>query len=68
MMLSRYLVWLPAYDEASITKLLHPDDPQDVPQAIELMQAIVEFSKSQHSLLNDSFSTDTSHQLVDVER
>lgn len=58
MMLSRYLVWLPTYDEASVTKLLHPDDPQDVPWAIELMQAIVEFSKSQHSLLNDSFSTD----------
>ncbi|KAG1725128.1 hypothetical protein EDB19DRAFT_1897825 [Suillus lakei] len=46
MMLSRYLVWLPAYDEASVTKLLHPDDPQDVPRAIELMQAIVDFSKS----------------------
>ncbi|KAG1721835.1 hypothetical protein EDB19DRAFT_1898261 [Suillus lakei] len=51
MMLSRYLVWLPAYDEASVMKLLHPDDPQDVPRAIELMQAIVDFS-------NNSFSTD----------
>ncbi|KAG1837325.1 hypothetical protein DFJ58DRAFT_734444 [Suillus subalutaceus] len=58
MMLSRYLVWLPAYNEASVMKLLHPDDPQDVPRAIELMQAIVEFSKSQYSILNDSFSTD----------
>ncbi|KAG1905536.1 uncharacterized protein F5891DRAFT_1183480 [Suillus fuscotomentosus] len=58
MMLSRYLVWLPAYDEASITKLLHSDDPQDIPQAIELLQAIVKFSKSQHSLLNNLFSTD----------
>lgn len=34
MMLLRYLIWLPAHDEASITKLLHPDDPQDVPRAI----------------------------------
>ncbi|KAG2120169.1 hypothetical protein BD769DRAFT_1671813 [Suillus cothurnatus] len=58
MMLSRYLVWLPTYDEASVMKLFHPDDPQDIPWAIELMQAIVEFSKSQHSLLNNSFSTD----------
>ncbi|KIK32417.1 hypothetical protein CY34DRAFT_55944, partial [Suillus luteus UH-Slu-Lm8-n1] len=58
MMLSRYLVWLPAYDEASVTKLLHPDDPQDVPRAIELMQAIVNFSKSQHAILDNSFSTD----------
>ncbi|KAG2125172.1 hypothetical protein DEU56DRAFT_873149 [Suillus clintonianus] len=51
MMLSRYLVWLPAYDEASIMKLLHPNDPQDVPRAIELMQTI-------HTILNNSFSTD----------
>ncbi|KAG1837066.1 hypothetical protein C8R48DRAFT_623007 [Suillus tomentosus] len=31
MMLSWYLIWLPAHDEASVTKLLHPDNPQDVP-------------------------------------
>jgi hypothetical protein len=58
MMLSRCLVWLPTYDEASVTKLLHPDDPQDVPRAIELMQVIVDFAKSQHSLLSNSFMTD----------
>ncbi|KAG2340566.1 hypothetical protein BDR05DRAFT_977284 [Suillus weaverae] len=40
MMLAWYLVWLPAYDETSVIKLLHPDNPQDVPLAIELMQAI----------------------------
>ncbi|KAG2029670.1 hypothetical protein BDR03DRAFT_880219 [Suillus americanus] len=39
-------------------KLLHPDDPQDAPWAIELMQAIVDCSKSQHVLLNNPFSTD----------
>ncbi|KAG0701125.1 hypothetical protein DFH29DRAFT_1000528 [Suillus ampliporus] len=57
-MLARYLVWLPAYDETSVTKLLHPDDPQDVPRAVELMQAIIDLSKSQHVILNDSFSSD----------
>jgi hypothetical protein len=57
MMLSRYLLWLPAYDEASVTKVLHPDDPQDVPRAIELMQAIIAFSKLKHASIDDSFST-----------
>ncbi|KAG2344265.1 hypothetical protein BDR05DRAFT_975625 [Suillus weaverae] len=57
-MLAHYLVWLPAYDEASIVKLLHLDDPQDVPRAVKLMSAIIDFSKSQHAILNDSFSSD----------
>jgi hypothetical protein len=57
MMLSSYPLWLPAYDEASVTKVLHPDDPQDVPHAIELMQAIIAFSKLKHVSINDSFST-----------
>ncbi|KAG1842417.1 hypothetical protein F4604DRAFT_1884751 [Suillus subluteus] len=54
MMLARYLVWLPSHDEAAVTKLLHPDDPQDVPRAVELMLAIIELSNYQ----TDSFSTD----------
>jgi hypothetical protein len=58
MMLVHYLVWLPAYDEAAVTKLLHPDDPQDVPRAVALMQAIIEFSTSQHHVTNNSFSLD----------
>ncbi|KAG2065211.1 hypothetical protein BDR04DRAFT_1033349, partial [Suillus decipiens] len=57
MMLLRYLLWLPAHDEASITKLLHPDDPQDVPCAIELMQAIITFSQLQYDSIDSSFST-----------
>ncbi|KAG2150792.1 hypothetical protein DEU56DRAFT_908430 [Suillus clintonianus] len=57
MMLACYLVWLPVYNETSVIKLLHPDDPQDVPREIERMQAIVDFSKSQHALLTDSFSS-----------
>lgn len=58
MMLARYLLWLPAYDEQAVTKLLHPDDPQDVPCAVELMLAVIEFSNSQHALISDSFSVD----------
>ncbi|KAG2365603.1 hypothetical protein BDR07DRAFT_1449758 [Suillus spraguei] len=54
MMLSYYLVWLPAYDKKSVSKLLHPDDPR----AIELMQAIIDFSNSQHTILTDLFSLD----------
>ncbi|KAG2051216.1 hypothetical protein BDR06DRAFT_973933 [Suillus hirtellus] len=53
MMLSRYLVWLPTYDKASITKLLHSDDPQDILQAIESMQAInVIFNTTKQQLLD----------------
>ncbi|KAG1781367.1 hypothetical protein EV702DRAFT_1177574 [Suillus placidus] len=58
MVLLHYLVWLPAYDEEAVIKLLYPDDPQDVPRAVELMQAIVEFCKHQQHAINDSFSTD----------
>lgn len=39
--LHKYLVRLDGQDEDSVNKLLHPSDPQDVPRAIELMQAIV---------------------------
>ncbi|KAG2356787.1 hypothetical protein BDR07DRAFT_1380568 [Suillus spraguei] len=39
-----------------LTKLLHPDGPQDVPHAVELMLAVIEFSKSQHTLISNSFS------------
>ncbi|KAG2105516.1 uncharacterized protein F5147DRAFT_775291 [Suillus discolor] len=56
MMLSRYLVWLPAYDEVSVMKLLHPNDPQDVPRAVELIKAIIGLTESQRDFLNDSFS------------
>ncbi|KIK35667.1 hypothetical protein CY34DRAFT_95704, partial [Suillus luteus UH-Slu-Lm8-n1] len=39
-------------------KLLHPDDPQDVPRAVELILAIIQLSKSHHTLLSNSFSMD----------
>jgi hypothetical protein len=58
MMLTCYLVWLPVYDKAAMTKLLHPDDPQDIPHAVALMQAIIEFSTSQRHVTNNLFSLD----------
>jgi len=44
--LTRYLTWLPNMDESAVTRLLNPDDLQDVPCAVELMQAIITLSKS----------------------
>jgi hypothetical protein len=58
MMLAQYLVWLPAYDQPAVTKLLHPDNPQDVPHAVKLILAIIEFTKLQHTTIADLFSTD----------
>jgi hypothetical protein len=58
MMLTRYLIWLPAFNEVAITKLLYPDNPQDVPCAVELMLAIIEFSNSQCSIINNLFAPD----------
>ena len=38
--LEHYLAWLDNCDKDKAKRLLYPDDPQDVPQAIELMCAI----------------------------
>jgi hypothetical protein len=40
-MLERYLLWVDGIDEACALKLLYPDDPQDVPRAVELMNAVI---------------------------
>ncbi|KAF7372190.1 hypothetical protein MVEN_00078300 [Mycena venus] len=40
--LTRFLVRLPDQSDDSVRKLLFPDDPQDVPRAVELMEAIIE--------------------------
>lgn len=58
MMLAHYLVWLPAYEEAVVMKLLYPKDPQDIPHAVELMHTINKFSHTQLHITNDSFSLD----------
>ncbi|KAJ7878391.1 hypothetical protein B0H14DRAFT_2567354 [Mycena olivaceomarginata] len=39
--LSRSLLLLPGHDEASVQILLNPDDPQHIPSAIELLEAVV---------------------------
>ncbi|KAJ7817651.1 hypothetical protein B0H13DRAFT_1922812 [Mycena leptocephala] len=39
--LRRCLLLLPGQDEVSVESLLNPDDPQDVPRAIDLLEAIV---------------------------
>ncbi|KAF7355837.1 hypothetical protein MVEN_00912000 [Mycena venus] len=40
--LTRFLARLPDQSDDSVRKLLFPDDPQDVPRAVELMEAIIE--------------------------
>ncbi|KAJ7900451.1 hypothetical protein B0H13DRAFT_2517977 [Mycena leptocephala] len=40
--LSRFLARLPDETDDSVRKLLFPDDPQDVPRAVELMEAVIE--------------------------
>ncbi|KAJ7670327.1 hypothetical protein B0H17DRAFT_1209427 [Mycena rosella] len=40
-MLARYLIRLPSQTAETVHKLLFPNDPQDVPRAIELMQASI---------------------------
>ncbi|KAK7021009.1 hypothetical protein R3P38DRAFT_3318281 [Favolaschia claudopus] len=41
--LTRFLARLPEQSEDSVRKVLFPDDPQDVPRAVELMEAIIDF-------------------------
>ncbi|KAK6992977.1 hypothetical protein R3P38DRAFT_3078646 [Favolaschia claudopus] len=44
--LTRCLLLLPDQDAASVNLLLNPDDPQDVPTAIELLETIVQLRQS----------------------
>ncbi|KAJ6497248.1 hypothetical protein DFH09DRAFT_893381, partial [Mycena vulgaris] len=44
--LTRFLARLPEQTDDSVRKLLFPDDPQDVPRAVELMEAVIEFLAS----------------------
>jgi hypothetical protein len=41
--LTRFLARLPDQTPDSVQRLLFPDDPQDVPRAVELMETIIEF-------------------------
>ncbi|KAJ7911780.1 hypothetical protein B0H13DRAFT_2479992 [Mycena leptocephala] len=40
--LTRFLARLPDQSDESVRKILFPDDPQDVPRAVELMESIIE--------------------------
>ncbi|KAI5994112.1 hypothetical protein F5J12DRAFT_726460, partial [Pisolithus orientalis] len=43
--LLRYLTWLEDCDNVKAQKLLYPDDPQDVPCAVELIKAITQLGQ-----------------------
>ncbi|KAF9240493.1 hypothetical protein BU15DRAFT_74075 [Melanogaster broomeanus] len=43
-MLEWYITWLDGYDEAKAVKLLYPDDLQDVPRVVELIQVVIKLS------------------------
>ncbi|KAJ7311692.1 hypothetical protein DFH08DRAFT_918077 [Mycena albidolilacea] len=44
-MLARYLTGLPQYSPESVHKMLYPHDPQDIPRAIELLEAVLAVGK-----------------------
>jgi len=44
-MLKHYLPLLNGLDDAAAWKLLYPDNPQDVPHAIELLSSIIAIAK-----------------------
>ncbi|KAJ7817541.1 hypothetical protein B0H14DRAFT_3741875 [Mycena olivaceomarginata] len=44
-MLARYLTGLPQHSPESVHKMLYPHDPQDIPRAIELLEAVVAIGK-----------------------
>ncbi|KAK6987917.1 hypothetical protein R3P38DRAFT_3445739 [Favolaschia claudopus] len=41
--LTQFLARLPDMSEDSVRNILFPDDPQDVPRAVELMEAVIDF-------------------------
>ncbi|KAG2131071.1 hypothetical protein DEU56DRAFT_740233 [Suillus clintonianus] len=43
-MIERYLVWLPDVDESRARKLVYPNDPQDMPRAVELVGAVIKLA------------------------
>lgn len=49
-----YLVLLPGQTRDSVCKFLNPADPQDVPRAIQLVQAVADLHKLDTSQFNPS--------------
>jgi hypothetical protein len=56
--LTRLLARLPDQSADSVQKLLFPDDPQDVPRAVELMEAIIEFLACDFGQVNADTAAD----------
>ncbi|KAJ7861954.1 hypothetical protein B0H13DRAFT_1900306 [Mycena leptocephala] len=51
-MLARYMTQLPDQTPDSVHKMLYPHDPQDVPRAIELLEAVVAVGKLDYANMN----------------
>ncbi|KAJ7934278.1 hypothetical protein B0H13DRAFT_1700536 [Mycena leptocephala] len=56
--LTRLLARLPDQSADSVQKLLFPDDPQDVPRAVKLMEAIIEFLACDFGQVNADTAAD----------
>ena len=54
LILNQYLVLLPNQTQDSVSKLLNPADPQDVPRAVELIHAVGDLHALDKSAFNPS--------------
>ncbi|KAJ7154444.1 hypothetical protein C8R43DRAFT_885149 [Mycena crocata] len=61
--LRRCLLLLPDQDEASVQRLINPDDPQHVPHAIELLEAIIRLRTHRAELNVPASEVDTNTDL-----
>ncbi|KAJ7457020.1 hypothetical protein FB451DRAFT_1142947 [Mycena latifolia] len=57
-MLARYLVRLPDQTPESVQQMLFPHDPQDVPRAIELLQAVVAVGDLDYGIMDADTCSD----------
>ncbi|KIN93961.1 hypothetical protein M404DRAFT_169661, partial [Pisolithus tinctorius Marx 270] len=68
-LLERYLPWVKGMDDDTVTRLLYPNNPQDVPHAIELMTALIKLGNitQPHDLdINTAADVDALHFLSQV--
>ncbi|KZP08632.1 hypothetical protein FIBSPDRAFT_761107, partial [Athelia psychrophila] len=57
--LSKYLLRVPSLSRETVADLVNPEDPQDVPRAVALMQALIKLSKLPSTGLNPKEQKDT---------
>lgn len=57
--LSKYLLRVPGLSTETVADLVNPEDPQDVPRAVALMQALIKLSKLPSTGLNPKEQKDT---------